>query len=307
MNVKPLFIIGCPRSGTTFFASLLELTDYGRPFETHFIPKYYKRLDRYGDLRIKNNARRLLRDILAERPVQQWKLNVDVDAFLCERGNMSYAELAREVCTLHARQKGKSTWGDKTPRYKRDLPIIHALYPDAKYIYLYRDGRDVALSLLRKPWGPNNVWGCASVWARYNTDTPLVSELETDGRLIKLKYEDLLTNIDSEMRRVYQFLDQTFDPEAIDAFTSQVRPGNFNKWKTQFTPSQLRVFEGVAGEVLRKLNYETLGESVQLSRLERASYGLHNLVTRAWFLFRLNVIDGIRIRYFGKAPFPGPG
>ena len=117
MNVKPLFIIGCPRSGTTFFASLLELTDYGRPFETHFIPKYYKRLDRYGDLRIKNNARRLLRDILAERPVQQWKLNVDVDAFLCERGNMSYAELAREVCTLHARQKGKSTWGDKTPRY----------------------------------------------------------------------------------------------------------------------------------------------------------------------------------------------
>ena len=80
-----------------------------------------------------------------------------------------------------------------------------------------------------------------------------MSELETDGRLIKLKYEDLLTNIDSEMRRVYQFLDQTFDPEAIDAFTSQVRPGNFNKWKTQFTPSQLRVFEGVAGEVLRSL------------------------------------------------------
>lgn len=49
-NCTQIFILGAPRSGTTFLASLLELTFFGKPFETPFITKYYKLLADYGDI-----------------------------------------------------------------------------------------------------------------------------------------------------------------------------------------------------------------------------------------------------------------
>ena len=44
MDAKQVFILGAPRSGTTFLASLLTHTRFKAPFETHFIPKFYKKL-----------------------------------------------------------------------------------------------------------------------------------------------------------------------------------------------------------------------------------------------------------------------
>ena len=52
---RRVFIIGAPRSGTTLLASLLANTISGPPFEPHFITKYYKKLDDYGDITQLNN------------------------------------------------------------------------------------------------------------------------------------------------------------------------------------------------------------------------------------------------------------
>ena len=75
-----LFILGSPRSGTTFLASLLRPTAYGSPFETQFILKYHNKLDSYGDITQLCNLTRLINDISKERAIAQWgvKFNPEV-------------------------------------------------------------------------------------------------------------------------------------------------------------------------------------------------------------------------------------
>lgn len=71
ISKEPLFILGCPKSGTTLLASIFTDTTYGAPFESHFITKYYKKLSTYGDLNNKLNFKRLINDIANERYIQQ--------------------------------------------------------------------------------------------------------------------------------------------------------------------------------------------------------------------------------------------
>ena len=124
-KTNPLFVLGAPRSGTTFLSSLLERSQYGIPFETHFITKYYKRVAQYGNLNDKAVQARLVKDILTERAVMQWELNLDVDAF-CESmpAETKYSDIVNGLCMLHASRLGYSSWGDKTPHYLNDINIL---------------------------------------------------------------------------------------------------------------------------------------------------------------------------------------
>ena len=61
---------------------------------------------------------------------------------------------------------GKARWGDKTPRYVESIPFISGLFPDARFVHLVRDGRDVALSYANVPFGPKTVARAASLWAK---------------------------------------------------------------------------------------------------------------------------------------------
>ena len=153
MTVSPVFIIGCPRSGTTLLARFLQPTHYGSPVETHFITKYYEKIPKYGALKKKQNFMLLMKDILSERPIMQWKLDIDIEEFWAGLKRYDYREIIDRLCMMRFTSKGKTSWGDKTPIYILDLEIIYRLFPDAKYLYIVKDGRDVALSLMQVPWG----------------------------------------------------------------------------------------------------------------------------------------------------------
>ena len=66
----------------------------------------------------------------------------------------------------YARKHGKPRWGDKTPHYVHHVDRLLGIWPQARVVILVRDGRDVALSLKRMPFGPNNAWAAAQWWAR---------------------------------------------------------------------------------------------------------------------------------------------
>ena len=58
----------------------------------------------------------------------------------------SYAQMLNVLFSAWAAREGKPRWGDKTPQYVASIPVLLTLYPNAKVIHCYRDGRDVALS-----------------------------------------------------------------------------------------------------------------------------------------------------------------
>lgn len=301
--LPPIFVLGCPRSGTTFLASLLEPTDYGKPFETHFITKYYKELRKYGDLNDKKNAARILKDILNERPVMQRNLAIDVDQYIDKIGTLQYNTISDSICRNIAKNKGFRAWGDKTPHYLLDIDIIYKLFPDSKFIYIVRDGRDVALSLLKRPWGPNNTLYCAELWKRYNAETPTLKQIKQDGNLFELRYEDLIDDAERLSVNMYSFLNQPYNESVVIELIKKVKKYNYNKWQTEMSVRQIKLFENIAANTLTKFGYKTQHKESSIHWCTRFTYKIHARFSRVIFLVKHNIIDSIKIRLLGKAPF----
>jgi len=79
MTNSPIFIVGCPRSGTGLLRNLLRSHPHlSFPTESHFIPKLYRA---YGDPRNEREARTLAAVILKTDWVQRWEINLPASAF----------------------------------------------------------------------------------------------------------------------------------------------------------------------------------------------------------------------------------
>jgi hypothetical protein len=306
--MRNLFILGSPRSGTTFLASLLKPTEYGSPFETQFILKYHNKLDSYGDITKLKSLARLIGDISNERAISQWGVTFnpeDVKAALGE--HFTYTDIVDYLCTELMKTKGKLKWGDKTPHYILKLEQLVDLYPKAKYLYIVRDGRDVALSLLKKPWGPNNVYKCAEQWAEANNKEQqiLLDKLKKQGNLLYIKYEKLLTDTELECRRIYVFLGDDIENhrKMVDELIAKTISGNSEKWKTKMTKKQISVYEAVAEKTLTYHQYEVISSGSKLSLIKVFAYKIHHFINYAKHMFEMNVVDGIKIKFFGKLPF----
>ena len=299
----PIFILGCPRSGTTLLASLLAPTEYGSPIETHFITKYYKRLHKYGSLQEEGNFCRLVKDISQERPVMQWKLSFDAKQLFREMDTVDYRKIVNAICRKMAEMRGLQSWGDKTPSYILDLNIIYQLFPNSKYVYIVRDGRDVALSLLEKPWGPNNVFSCAHYWKVCNASHVLFEQLDTEQRLYCLRYEDLLRNPDRIVSELYEFLGGSEKLGAVGQLLNRIKKDNSLKWKTAMSAYQVRLFEYVAADTLKRFGYETSYPQKGIGKGPETLWLLHDAIVRMRFLLKHNTVDTIKIKFFGKEPF----
>jgi hypothetical protein len=301
--LSPVFILGCPRSGTTLLSKLLEPTAYGAPVETHFIIKYFKKLPAYGDITESANFRRLMKDILSERPVMQWKMDVDIEKFRAELKSFEYPEIVNKLCSIPFQAKGKKSWGDKTPRYILDSDIIFQLFPDSKYLCIVRDGRDVTLSLLRKLWGPNNVYSCAAYWKQCNKLSAEHQAMQEQGKLFALKYETLLEHPEKTVKEIYSFLDEPYDKEKLGSAMASINRANFNKWKTAMSPGDIKIFETVASDTLNRFGYETSFPQGEMGNLTKSFWRAHDFALRFKHLVKMNTIDAIRIKYFGMQPF----
>lgn len=301
--LPPIFVLGSARSGTTILARLLRTTPWGEPFETHFIPKYHRLLPRFGDLNDRRSFVRLVSAILAERPIAQRRLHVDPAALFDALTVRDYAHIVDAIGMAYARSQGQASWGDKTPDYVAHVDLLHALFPDSRMLFIARDGRDVALSLLQKSWGPANVFSCARQWRRENEPQPWRETLRRRGQLLEVRYEHLLAEPEATLATVMAFLDQQPSPAALRELTSDVRRGNSQKWKREMTAAQIAVFEREAGDTLRRLGYEAQHEPRPPGFVRVFGYLAHNRLKRWRHLFNANVVDTIRIRVFGKEPF----
>ena len=160
--LAPVFIVGCPRSGTTLLRNLLSSHPHlAFRGESHFIPSF---LGRHGDPPDERAARKLATEILNLRWVRDWGLELVPGDFAAER---SFSAIVARLYAEVVRVEGKRRWGDKTPQYVLEIPLLFRLFPDARVLHIIRDGRDVALSWLAVNFGPENVYTSALEWRKY--------------------------------------------------------------------------------------------------------------------------------------------
>jgi hypothetical protein len=152
-----------------------------------------------------------------------------VRAYLAAR-EPSLPALLESLTELHARRAGKARWIEKTPRHLLITDTLRSLWPAARIVRIVRDPRDTAVSLSRMPFAKESVVGNL---VRVDQDHRAARQrIAADPLAMTLRYEDLVTEPERELRRVCAFIGEAFEPamlEGRDAATSVA--GDHEWWK----------------------------------------------------------------------------
>ena len=259
-NQSPIILGGCPRSGTTLVRVILD----AHP----------------------NIACGPESSLLAGR---------FVSAELAERFEIAAAELdqLRRAATDHAHfielfftrcadRRGKPRWAEKTPTNVRQLAYLFRHFPNAKFVHVVRDGRDVVCSLRTYPKYrivagqriPTNMRRplrrCIQRWLR---DTAAGMAWRRHPNYLEIRYEDLVENPEPTLRSLCTFLGDPWYPELLEYHQRQSQCQNphglsgranvgqpistkaMARWREELTAPELRLFYRWAGRRLVELGY----------------------------------------------------
>lgn len=284
-----LFVVGCPRSGTTLLQRMLDNhPKLAVTNDTHFIPRA---LDApvTGDVELTTE---LVDRVVSYRRFPRLGVPEDVSRRLASHVG-TYADFVSALYDEVALTLGKPLAGEKTPDYVRHMPLLKRLFPWAPFLHIFRDGRDVALSVMdwaRDGKGPSKLplWnedplGTAALWWRWQVitgrgDAGSLSDLQ----YVEIRYEALAAEPEPVLRSVAAFLHleystdmaafhegRTIDDPALSAKKAWLpaTPG-LRDWRDTFGYRDLLWFEALAGDLLSELGYEraasTIPESEQL-------------------------------------------
>jgi hypothetical protein len=168
---------------------------------------------------------------------------------------------------------GVSRWGIKLQRRIRDIDIYARIWPNARFIHIVRDGRDLAASHLRTvpAWGFKTIQEAAVGWLEVVTPAHAVAPA---GRYLEIRYEDLVADPRHVTKAMTDFLDLPFDgallrhadythslfncPWGHPAAQAAARPisaDRVGRYKKDLNDAQIAEFEAIAGHELERLGY----------------------------------------------------
>lgn len=283
------FIVGSARSGTTLLRLMLDAhSALSIPPETGFMVPVARIVAPAP------HAQRLLVNTITQFPpaAPAWAdFGIDRNDFAEQISAIpafNTSKGIRRFYEMYASQHGKQRWGDKTPYYCRQLHLVERLLPEAHFIHIIRDGRDVALSL-------------RDLWFAPSKDIPaLAKQWQTDvltarrqgqkcRRYLEVRYEQLIEDTKTVLTQICEFIQLAYEPNMEHYYehsatrlaefqmryrkdgqllvnqTERLRTHQLTKqppdrsrvgnWRQHMTASERQTYEQVAGPLLHELGY----------------------------------------------------
>jgi hypothetical protein len=292
------FVVGVGRSGTTLLRLMLDAgPEVAMPPETHF---FQSLLDASGKVRF-GPAKAL--EAIVDDEHRRWNdfglEPSELRARFETIPRFNTSDALRAFYELYAEKQGKERWGDKTPDYIKRMRGIKRVLPEARFIHVIRDGRDVTLStnkriIERGHRDPLPAKRSARRWRnrieKARADGPKL------GEYLEIRYEDLVTDTEPTLRRVCDFAEISFEPqmlryhetagerlqemagampakdgrpereagERLKAHALATKPPTKERievWREDMSAEDRAEFEGVAGELLDDLGYARASSS----------------------------------------------
>src|SRR5215469_9245982 len=271
----PVFVLGCPRSGTTLLYHML--LSAGNFVVYRAESQVFNLLEpRFGDLHVDRNKAALLEawehsSLFTKTGLDAVEIKKEVMAN-CGNGG----DFLRIVMDAMGRKQGMERWADCTPDHLLAMRRIKETIPDALVIHIIRDGRDVALSLERQhwirplPWDRGKGLQAAALYWEW-----VVNKGRENGKALgadykEIHYEDLVQSPQEVLAGIGEFIGQELDYAKIQrvgigsvsrpnsSFGKEAGSGEFRpvaRWKTSLGEQQLEDVEGLIGGTLESLGY----------------------------------------------------
>lgn len=167
---------------------------------------------------------------------------------------------------------------ERSPMDSEVLDLIGEVYPDATFVHIIRDGRDVVRSLVSQDWGPTSVAEAAGMWR----DT--VQHARDVGAVLdhyhEVRYEQLLVNPADGVQSLYDATGFDLTATAVAAgvveasisYNADPRAPQLaeGKWRGSFSADDLAAFMEAAGSTLVELGYDTDASSLAATPAPRS-------------------------------------
>jgi hypothetical protein len=171
-----------------------------------------------------------------------------------------------------------------------------------------RDGRDVALSLKRMPFGPNNAWAAGPWWAR-GIRAGAEARRQHPDQVRIVRYEDIVADPDAQVRAICGFLELTYEPAMLDLARADrsrvvadqtswfptlfegVNARSTGRWQTEMSPRDQRLFAAHARAELEANGYRVPDGAITVSERRANWYRRHNQLKRNVNFVRLRVFQ----------------
>jgi hypothetical protein len=273
----PVFVMGCHRSGTNLLYDML-LSAGGFAVYRGFLPIYKILIPRFGSMENGASREKILETWLRSKGFRRTGLDAeDLSARIREKCRNG-GDFIRVVMDSVAENQHVQRWAVYDPdnvlhveRVKRDIP-------NALFVHIIRDGRDIALSLKKMggftplPWdrGQSDSLVATSLYWEW-----MVHQGRTHGRkfpadYIEIRYEDLITNPNETLGKLGSFLDHDLDYDRIQraglgrlsetnsSFREeggQEKISPLGRWKERLTAGEVAAIEATVGDCLEENGY----------------------------------------------------
>ena len=283
----PVFVLGSGRSGTTITASMLShLPRVQIAKETGYIGQNLALLH---DIANPDSLHRLIHEVNSWLTHSHWEHLASLEGFqrFCHEYDIhgSYAFI-HYVWQLDSPKPWHelSFIGDNTPLYVLAIPAIQALMPNARFVHVVRDPRDVVTSTLKMRFGADDHVVAAMEWHMSLGCWLMAERLVAADRRIEFRYEDLCLSPHETMTGLSRFLNHT-DAEAAAAIdrqlsqrsenqtgfekvaesshhtrlTEPLAPSRVGRFKSELTAAQIQAIEEIAQDGMLAYGYELTG------------------------------------------------
>lgn len=284
----PVFVVGCPRSGTTvLYHMLLSAGDFAVYRSECNV--FNLLVPRFRGMRSAADREELMKIWLRSKMFRVSGLDAaEIRAKIfaeCHSGG----DFQRIVMGEVARKQGMRRWADSTPEHLLYMEQIKREIPDALFIHIIRDGRDVALSFAKQgwsyplPWDRDERLGVAGLYWEWviRTGRKLGKRLGADYQ--EVRFEELISNPEKTLSQLGQFIDHDLDYDRIQraGIGSVSEPNSsfagesgqsFNplgRWKSKMSSEEIAGLEELIGDFLTKLGY-SLGSQAKTGSLRAA-------------------------------------
>ena len=272
-KLRPVFVIGCHRSGTNLLYDTLLSAD-GFAVYRGYLPVYKMLIPRFGSLAKRSNRSRMMNAWLRSKGFHRSGLDAERLTARVQDECRSGGDFIRIVMSEIARSQNVVRWVLYDPDNLLYIPRIRADIPEALFVHIIRDGRDVALSLSKmggfKPLPWNRAAGLlpTALYWQWMVRRGRQHGLHIPGDYIEVRYEELVSDPRATVRKLGEFLDHDLDYDNIqNASLGRLREPNssfledkeqhspLNRWSTKLSRREIISVEATVGEFLEELGY----------------------------------------------------
>lgn len=277
-QIQGIQMIGTQRSGSNLLRVMLDAIDgITAPHPPHILQRFLPLLPRYGDLSVEANFVRLSEDVcelvrLNPVPWEGVKMDAETLREACRRPTLY--DLFRAIYESAARCAGTTYWLCKSMKNVFYAEGIESTGLRPYYLYLYRDGRDVALSFQKAIVGEKHMYALARNWMKDQEEALRLEARTPVDRFFKLSYETLVASPETVLRSLCEFFGLPYSDKALEYYKSResantavagrmwsnvtkpILKNNTRKFLNELSSEEIAIFESVAGDTLEKLGYK---------------------------------------------------